>query len=382
VQNTLRNQYRDAQADISLARLRTVRVYVVGDVTRPGAYDVSALSTPLNALYQAGGPTSRGSLRILRHYRGTQLLETLDVYDLLLHGVRKPGVRLEPGDSVQVPPLGREITVEGLVRRPAIYELSGEGKLAEILELAGGVLTSGTLRHIEVERIIAHESRTMLRIDLPEANGPQETNRALADFDIQDGDKIHISPILPYSEKTVYLDGHVFHPGKYAYHDGMQLKDLIATYNELLPEPARHAELIRLSSPDYAPSVLAFDLPDVMSGKSDLTLKPFDTLRIFSRFDFEEPPLVTVSGEVRRPGDHLSNGKTYLRDAIYLRAGPLPTRFFRAHNCSAELPTADFTSSQWTSARHCRETSMKTSSSHPWTEFSCIGTRAKPIRLQ
>lgn len=83
VENTLRTQYRDAKADVSLARLRTVRVYVVGDVTRPGAYDVSALSTPLNALYAAGGPTARGSCRVVRHLRGAQLLETVDLYDLL-----------------------------------------------------------------------------------------------------------------------------------------------------------------------------------------------------------------------------------------------------------------------------------------------------------
>ena len=325
VQSALRTQYRDAQADVSLARLRSVRVYVVGDVVRPGAHDVSALSTPLNALYVAGGPTARGSIRVLRHYRGTQLLETVDVYDLLLHGVRQGDDRLQAGDTVQVPPLGAEVTVEGMVRRPAIYELHGETKLAEILEMAGGVLTSGTLRHIEVERVVAHQSRTMLRVDLPEENTQEKANQILADFEVQDGDKIRISPILPYSEKTVYLDGHVFHPGKYAYQDGMRLTDLIHSYNDLLPEPAaQHAEIIRLNPPDYTPVVLAFNLSSAMAGKEeDLALQPFDTVRIFGRFDFEGPPLVTVSGEVRHPGDHLT-GKTCLRDAVYLAGGPTP----------------------------------------------------------
>ncbi len=92
VQSVLRSEFRDVHADVALARLRTVRVYVVGDVLRPGAYDVSSLSTPLNALYQAGGPTSRGSLRILRHYRGPQLVGEIDLYELLLQGVL-----LEPG---------------------------------------------------------------------------------------------------------------------------------------------------------------------------------------------------------------------------------------------------------------------------------------------
>ncbi len=325
VQTTLRTQYREAQADVSLARLRTVRVYVVGDVVRPGAYDVSALSTALNALYLAGGPTARGSLRGLRHRRGNQMLETIDVYELLLHGVRPGGQRLEAGDTIQVPPLGPEITVEGMVRRPAIYELNGETKLAEALEIAGGVLTSGTLRHIEIERVLAHENRTMLRVDLPAGNDQQEANRALADFPVQDGDKIRVSPILPFSEKTVYLDGHVFHPGKYAYREGMQLTDLLHSYNEILPEPAlRHAEIIRLKAPDYAPTVLAFNLTDAMAGTNPVALEPFDTVRIFGRFDFEPPPLITISGEVRHPGDHLTNGQTSLRDAVYLAGGTTP----------------------------------------------------------
>jgi protein involved in polysaccharide export with SLBB domain len=326
VQAALRSQYHAAEADVSLARLRSVRVYVVGDVVRPGAYDVSALSTPLNALYLAGGPTSRGSLRILRHYRGDQLLESLDVYDLLLHGVRKVGARLEAGDTVQVPPLGPEVTVEGMVRRPAIYELNGEVRLDEVLEMAGGVLNSGTLRHIEVERVVAHQSRTLLRLDLPEENTQEQVNRALADFGVQDGDRVRISPILPYSQKTVYLDGHVFHPGKYAYREGMRLTDLVHSYNDLLPEPyGRHAEIIRLNPPDFTPVVMAFNLTDALAGKDqNLLLKPFDTVRIFGRFDFEEPPSVTVSGEVRRPGDLLTNGKTTLRDAVYLAGGTTP----------------------------------------------------------
>jgi protein involved in polysaccharide export with SLBB domain len=326
LQSVLRTQFRDIQADVSLSRLRTVRVYVVGDVERPGAYDVSALSTPLNAVYIAGGPTSRGSLRIIRQYRGKQLVQEVDVYDLLLHGVRSGVEGLQPGDTILVPTLGPEVTVEGMVRRPAKYELNGEKDLAEVLELAGGVLQSGTLRHVDVERVEAHLSRTMLRLDIPENNNQESVTKALEDFQVQDGDKIKISPILPYADKTVYLDGHVFRPGKYAYRDGMKVTDLIKSYSELLPEPyKRHAEIIRLNPPDYQPVVLAFNLGDALAGKDqDLVLKPFDTVRVFGRFDFEDPPVVTVSGEVRDPGDHLTNGATYLRDAVYLAGGATP----------------------------------------------------------
>lgn len=326
VQNVLRTQFRDVQADVSLSRLRTVRVYVVGDVQRPGAYDVSSLSTPLNAVYTAGGPTSRGSLRILRHMRGDQLLEQVDVYDLLLHGVRANMQHIQPGDTILVPPLGPEVTIEGMVRRPAIYELNGEKSLSDILELSGGVLPTGTLRVIDVDRLQAHQDRSMLRLDLPEANNQEAVNKVLDDFQIQDGDKIKISPILPYSQKTVYLEGHVFKPGKFAYRDGMKITDVIQSYKDVMPEPSRqHAEIVRLNPPDYQPEVIAFNLGDAMDGKqADIPLKPFDTIRIFGRYDFENAPIITVSGEVRDPGDHLSNGVTHLRDAVFLAGGTTP----------------------------------------------------------
>src|SRR5438445_4066779 len=162
VQHVLRTQYRDISADVSLSRLRTVRVYVVGDVAHPGAYDISSLSTPLNALFAAGGCTGEGSLRSLKHFRGQQLIETIDAYDLLLRGVRADLKRLENGDTLLVPPLGPQVTVEGMVRRPAIYELHEEKNLAEVLELAGGILPAAALRHIEVQRLEAHQKRTML----------------------------------------------------------------------------------------------------------------------------------------------------------------------------------------------------------------------------
>lgn len=326
VQTALRTQFRQLEADVSLDRVRTVRVYVVGDVERPGAYDISSLSTPLNALYEAGGPTSKGSLRLVKHYRGNQLVENVDLYDLLLHGVRAGMQRLESGDTILVPPVGEQVTIQGMVRRPAIYELAGENTLAQVLELAGGVLPSGTLRHVDVERVQAHESRTMLAINIPENDDKANVTEALETFRIEDGDKVKISPILPFDQKTVYLDGHVFRPGKYAYTDGMKITDLVHSYSDVLPEPYnRHAEIIRLQAPDYKPQIIAFNLADALAGKEqDLALKPFDTVRIFGRFDFEDPPVITVTGEVRDPGDHVTNGATYLRDAIFLAGNTTP----------------------------------------------------------
>ncbi|HEV2699392.1 MAG TPA: SLBB domain-containing protein, partial [Terriglobales bacterium] len=350
VQSALRSQFRELQADVSLDRVRAVRIYVVGDVQRPGAYDVSSLSTPLNALYQAGGPTVRGSLRVVKHYRGSQLVENVDLYDLLLHGVQSGMQRLESGDTLLVPPIGQEVTIEGMVRRPGIYELAGEKSLAQVLELAGGVLASGTLRHVDVDRVQAHENRTMLRVDLPESNDKANVTEALEQFNVQDGDKIKISPILPFSEKTVYLAGHVFRPGKYAYREGMKVTDLLRSYSDLLPEPYKqHAEIVRLSGPDLRPEILAFNLGDALEGKDqDLVLKAFDTVRVFGRFDFEDPPIITVSGEVRDPGDHVTNGVTRLTDAVLLAGNTTPDAelndvqvFRKLHDGKLEVLNAD-----------------------------------------
>jgi polysaccharide biosynthesis/export protein len=323
LQQILRTQFRDVSADVSLARLRTIRVYEVGDVANPGAYDISSLSTPLNALFAAGGPTQRGSMRILKHYRGTQLIETVDVYDLLLHGVKTDLQRLENGDTVQVPPIGPQITVEGMVRRPAIYELRDEKSLASVLELAGGLLPTAALRHIEVQRIVAHDKQTMLSVDIPEAGDISEVTKKLEAFEIHDGDRIRIFPIVPYNQDTVYVQGHVVRPGRYSFRADMRVTDVITSYKDLLPEPAtQYAEIIRLNAPDFHPSVEGFDLAEALADPSHApVLHAMDTVRIFSRFDFENPPAVSILGDVRAPGTYQTAGQIRLTDAVHLAGG-------------------------------------------------------------
>ncbi len=323
VQQLLRTQYRDISADVSLSRLRTVRVYVVGDVAEPGAYDISSLSTPLNALFAAGGITPRGSLRALKHYRGKQLVEEVDAYDLLLHGVRSDMRRLENGDTLLVPSLGQQVTVDGMVRRPAIYELHGESSLADVLELAGGILPTATLRHIEVQRVEAHEKRTMLTLDLSPTGDADSIKQKLDAFKINDGDEVHIFPIAPYNEDAIYIQGHVLRPGRYSYKQGMSLSDVIGSYKDLLPEPAPHyAEIVRLNPPDFHPSVESFDLTAALANPASAPkLQPLDTVRVFSRYDFEPAPEVWVGGEVREPGKYRTSGQAHLRDAVYLAGG-------------------------------------------------------------
>ena len=325
IQHALRSAFRDVSADVSVSRLRTVRVYVVGEVAEPGAYDISSLSTPLNALIAAGGITPRGSLRGLRHFRGKELIEQVDAYDLLLHGIRSDLKRLESGDTLQVPPVGPQVTIDGMVRRPAIYELSHETSLADALDLAGGILPTGALRHVEVQRIEAHEKRSMLTLDLT-GQDLDAVNQQMQKFQVRDGDQVHIFPIAAYNEDAIYLQGHVLRPGRYSYKQGMKLTDLISSYGDMLPEPAPHyAEIVRLNPPDFHPTVESFDIATALANPASApALKPLDTVRIFSRYDFEAPPQVLVGGEVRKPGAYRTSGQAHLRDAVYLAGGITP----------------------------------------------------------
>ena len=310
VQAALSQQFRDAKVAVTIARLRTVRVYVIGDVQRPGAYDISSLSTPLNALYAAGGPTSIGSLRIARHYRGKELVREVDLYEFLLRGVRPDTERIEDGDTILVSPVGRQVAVAGMVKRPAIYELKDETRLSDVLNDAGGVLVSASLTHITIERVGAQGHRTTLNLDLPERSSAESSRKLMDAFAVQDGDRISVAPILPYSERTIYVEGHVVRPGRFPYRDDMKLTDVLRSYQDLLPEPADRGVIIRLMPPDLRAEAIDFNVPDVLAGNEQIHLQPFDTIRVLGRYEADGPK-VQVHGEVLHPGTYpLSRGMT------------------------------------------------------------------------
>jgi len=297
-------QFRDVRVAVTVSQLRSVRIYLVGDVQRPGGYDVSALATPLSALYAAGGPTAVGSLRVVKHYRGNQLLETIDLYDFLLHGVQLQTVRFEAGDTLMVPPAGPQVAISGAVKRPAIYELKSTNEsqpqtemLDSLLDDAGGVTVAASMSHITIERIVDHKARETVTLKTDTEDG----RAAIATFSVKDGDRINISPILPYSERAIYLEGHVVRPGRMPYAEGMKLSDVLRSYQDMLPEPASRGRIIRLVPPDMHAQALDFSVSDVMVGNTNLELRPFDTIRILGRYE-EDAPTVSIQGEVLEPG--------------------------------------------------------------------------------
>ncbi len=308
---TLKPQFRNAEVAVTVSGLRSVRVYVVGDVQRPGGYDISALATPLSALYAAGGPTAVGSLRRLQHYRGQVLVEDIDLYDFLLHGIRKGSASFENGDTLLVPPAGFQVAVSGAVRRQAIYELKqGETTLDVVINDAGGFTAAASLHHITVERVDSNQQRETVTLPFGTETSPQADQVTITSFQVKDGDRIKVEPILPYSQSAVYLVGHFARPGRKAFEEGMLLTDVIRSSKDLLPEPAAHGEIVRLVPPDLHAETIDFNIPEVLTGSAHISLKAFDTVRVFGRYQIDSP-VVTIRGEVLRPGQYpMSQGMT------------------------------------------------------------------------
>ena len=266
------------------------------------------MSTPLSALYAAGGPTSRGSLRILRQYRGDQLVREVDLYDFLLKGVRSGVERLLPGDTLLVPPAGPQVTV----RRDGASPSDLRTERRENTE-SGSRSCGWGPEYCELERNqccanCSPPAPHHVKSSTPD--NPAEVAQKLADFQVQGGDDVVISQILPYNQSAVYLEGHVYRPGVYPYKDGMTINDLLHSYQDVLPEPSDHAELVRLLPPDFRPETITFNLHDALIGNDSFLLQPFDLIRIYGRYEID-PPRVSIEGEVLRPGTYpMSQGMT------------------------------------------------------------------------
>lgn len=326
----LQPQFRDIHVLVSVAQVRSIRVFVVGDVQRPGAYEVSSLASPLTALFAAGGPTAIGSLRILRHFRNQKQIGEIDLYDFMLHGMSPVDDKLEADDTLLVPPAGPQVAVFGAVKRPAIYELKDEQDLAAVLDDAGGLTVAASLAHIVIERIVPHQGRVEVAVDTGSDRDPAAVLSRLRATGVKDGDRIHVATVLPYSEQVVYLQGHVARPGKIAFHERMRLNEVLRSYRDMLPEPADRGEIVRLVPPDLHPEVVQFSVPDVLIGNANPALEPFDTIRIYGRYE-RDAPVVSIRGEVERPGDYpMFKGMTaadlvrtaggFKRDALVERA--------------------------------------------------------------
>lgn len=303
ITDAMHGQFRNAHVLVTVAQVRSIRIFIVGDVQHPGAYEISSLASPLTALIDAGGPTAIGSLRILRHFRNRELIGQIDLYDFMLHGVRPADDRLQAGDTLLVPPVGPQVAIFGAVKRPAIYELNNENSLASVIDDAGGLTVAASLAHITIARVVPNREREVVAVNAGSNSDAKATLSLLRKTEVKDGDRIRVATVLPYSDQVVYLQGHVARPGKFAFHDGMHISEVLHSYQDLLPEPADRGEIVRLVTPDLHPETIEFSVPDVLIGNTDIALQPFDTIRIRGRYELDAP-MVSVRGEVERPGSY------------------------------------------------------------------------------
>ena len=223
--------FRNYQLSVTLGKLRSIQIYVVGEARRPGAYTVSALSTALNALFASGGPNAQGSMRHIQVRRGDGTASELDLYDLILRGDKSKDVRLQSGDTLFIPPVGTQVALAGSVRRPAIYELKDDAggqagtSLNDLLTLGGGFGPTANPKQIGLERIGADLQRHSVTVALDGAG------RAML---LRDGDVLYVNHIAPGFEKTVTVRGNLANPGRFAWTPGMHLSDIIPDRESLL----------------------------------------------------------------------------------------------------------------------------------------------------
>jgi polysaccharide export outer membrane protein len=222
------------KASIAMGALRSIRVFVLGDVTRPGSYTVSALSTMTNALFVSGGIQPIGTLRNVQLKRNGRVITRLDLYDLLLRGDTSDDVRLQPGDVIFVPPIGQTAGVAGEVRRPAIYELRGENTVKQLIEIAGGLLPTAVPHLSQLERLDTKGNLTLL--DVGRQSLADNSAEILGDTELSDGDVLRIYENLDRMEGVVLLAGHVKRPGGVAWRERMRLTDLISGPDHLLSQ--------------------------------------------------------------------------------------------------------------------------------------------------
>jgi polysaccharide export outer membrane protein len=279
VQERVSQQMIGVTASVTMGELRSIRVFVLGDVERPGSYVVTGLSTITNALFVSGGAAESGSLRRVQLRRGGRTVQTLDVYDMLLHGDSSRDARLQSNDVLFVPPRGPTVAIAGEVQRPAIYELAGERTLEQVIQLAGGLTPTAYSSTARVERVDLTGGRAVRTIDL---NGP-----AGREAGVQNGDRVTIDP-LPEDVLTdhVTLAGHVQRPGPYEWRPGMRVSDLIPSVNHLKADADRKYILIRRQSDLTGPiRVFSADLGAALSnpgGPDDALLQNLDEATVFN----------------------------------------------------------------------------------------------------
>jgi len=219
------NLYKGFELSVTMGKLRSIQIFVLGSARQPGAYTVSSLSTLVNALFASGGPSATGSMRHIQLRRDNRVVADFDIYDLLRRGDKSHDVQLLPGDVIYIPPAGPQVAIIGSVNEPGIYELKGETTIAAALGDAGGLTNLAEVDRVLLEKIENHRRRGVDDFSL---------DRSGLERKLKDGDMLRIFPISPQFENAVMLRGNVFQPGHFPWHEGMRVSDLIPSRDFLI----------------------------------------------------------------------------------------------------------------------------------------------------
>ena len=272
----IKNQIIGVEVSLTMGELRSMRVFILGEAYKPGSYSVSSLSTITHALFASGGVSDIASLRNIQLKRAGKLVETLDLYELLNSGDTTKDVLLQPGDVVFIPPVANTVTIDGQVRRPAIYELKGGESLSEVLKLAGGALANGYEQAISIKRFIDGK-----QIQLT-------VNQQTQNLVVRNGDQIFIPEVSPFVSDSISIIGAVARPGKYQWYKGLKIYALLGdSYRDLLETTdLTYVLILRENKKQHELDVLQVDLSE-LDESQNIVLQPNDKILVFSKIETE-----------------------------------------------------------------------------------------------
>ncbi|MFQ5704935.1 MAG: SLBB domain-containing protein [Gemmatimonadales bacterium] len=312
--------------DITVARLHTNQIFVIGEVAQPGAYQLASVATVLNALYAAGGPTERASFRNITVRRRGDTVAVFDLYDYLLAGDTHKDVILEQGDVVFVPVHGIRASISGAVLRPAIYDLKEGETLDDLVQAAGGFDATAALRRISISRIVAPNLRRPGGADRIVVDVPIDQIEAghAPLFPIESGDSVTVFEVPEAIRSTVELIGNVYHPGTYGWRPGLRLSDLIELAGGFQSAVyAGRAHIERLNAADSTRYLVEVALPADSSQPypNDVLLQDYDIVTVYGRAELRQPRTVSIAGMVNQPGRFPFRGGMTLRDLVLMARG-------------------------------------------------------------
>lgn len=312
--------FKDFTLEITISQMRTVDVFVIGEVVRPGKYTLPGNATVFTALFSAGGPSNTGSLRNIRLTRADQSLQTIDLYDYLLQGQRVVDVPLQPSDTIFIPVVGPLVGVAGSVKRPARYELKGTQNLEQVLTMAGGLLAQAFAPRLQVRRYAAN--RTFQTLDIDQSQPGLATA-----FLLQDGDRVVAEDVTYQLTNNVELVGAVYRPGIYQLRPGLTLGALLRDAEGLQPTAyTSWGTLRRVNTQTAQYEESMFDPLGAVQGQAgkDVPLQARDQVIIYNDSDIRGPLQVTVNGHVRHAGPVPYTFNMTIKDAVLTAGGLLP----------------------------------------------------------